>query len=220
MKTNKLSIPPPCHPTWNRYEDYLRSEVHEIIALGFAAARKRITASLHEEVITQYIAESIQGIFNSSQAPDFVDNYNLKEESPINHTHHLGKNRKKTDLVIEHQHAGLRPRPWFIFESKRLKTPSNTVAKYCGNSGIERFVDCRYASAYPEAGMLAYVQSDDIKTWETRLLSKLKKSKKLFLKLPVSRVNIVKMFTDEWHTRHHRLNGQSIDIYHILLDCR
>jgi len=61
-----------------------------------------------------------------------------------------------------------RPRPKYHFEAKRLRKPQS-IKDYCGEDGLQCFLSSRYAQESDEAGMLGYVQCDNISTWVERL---------------------------------------------------
>lgn len=211
------SLPP--NPTWKKYEDYLRRETHQLIAWGYESARLQINSALEEEVITEYIASAIQNRLEDFDSPEFVDNYSIKEENPVREQGKTGKRRRRTDILIEHHKQGLRPRPCYIFESKRLSRTKYLIDKYCGYNGMERFVDERYAKDYPEVGMLGYVQSDTIDYWEIQLQNFLSTAARLSVQKPLRKITVVPSLTNEWITNHWRISCSPLEVYHIFLDC-
>lgn len=83
------------------------------------------------------------------------------------------------------------------------------------------FISGLYASRYPEAAMLGYIQSDSIEYWQKKVTTEIdKKASVLRLRTPQQHVKIIDDFPGEWISEHDR-DGveQPITIYHILLEC-
>ena len=81
-----------------------------------------------------------------------------------------------------------------------------------------------YASESDEAGMLGYIQCENINTWLVRLkvaIDQDHQDKNEMLLLPPQRnIQVVDAFPLEWISTHDRYTGKSIVIHHVLLDYR
>jgi hypothetical protein len=121
--------------------------------------------------------------------------------------------------------------PRLIPQNKRTKRLNYSKAyqregNYIGKKGMCRFIlkgeYAEYTKNYPEIGMIGYVLSDIEKQWYLRLREAIEREHKMLkLKSSQNDVSIVDAFTLEWVSEHERENiERSINIYHILLDCR
>jgi hypothetical protein len=84
----------------------------------------------------------------------------------------MEKDRLRLDIQIEC--CGIRPKPRYTFEAKRLRdddkaSVSDSLGHYLGNNGVGRFVAGRYDSDSPEAAMLGLIQAHDADVWLTYL---------------------------------------------------
>ena len=93
---------------------------------------------------------------------------------------------------------------------------------YLGEDGLQCFLRGRYAHESDEAGMLGYIQCDNISIWVERLQLAIDQScqdkNEILLLSPQRNVRIVDAFPQEWMSKHDRHTGKSIVIHHILLD--
>jgi len=207
----------------DRYWPEFRLHVHKLIAWGYEDARSRIRQDHEEEEITGFIAEAIQKRLSFPSCPRWCQRYTLKEDNPVPGKGLTGKHRKVPDFIFE---ITVPPRPWYIFEAKRLRQHKNfRESYYLGDKGLGRFLRGEYASNYPEAGMIGYVQCDTLDDWRDRLKQyivedmKKKKNCKVHSNSDPREEQILSVFPEEWVSEHERLTGEGIAIYHILLDC-
>jgi hypothetical protein len=208
MTTNNINA------QWvNLYEKSFRKDAHQLLAWGYQDSLSQIHANLEEEEITGFIGEAIKEKLNDPYTDERFDRYFFNEEQPQSSQGRTGKGRFRLDIVI--QYSGSKPRPEYIFEAKRLRKGSHSIGKYTGKDGMQCFIDGRYASQYPEAAMIGYLQSNDYSYWEKELRRKFNDDKNSQLK----QIKIICSLPYEYFSKHKRRSGQSIIIYHIFLNC-
>jgi hypothetical protein len=205
--------------TLNSYDYGFRRDSHQLLAWGHQDALPNIHCKLLEEEITGLIADAIKNRLNNHATPEKFDRYSINEEMPISVEGRTGKKRRRLDLVIVSGYS--RPRPTYIFEAKRLKKNGFPIGLYLGEDGLQCFIKKVYASKYPEAAMVGYVQSDTASYWEAELLRSFKatSSRDLRVKRILEKVNVLPSMTDVWFSEHEREELDSITVYHIFLDC-
>jgi hypothetical protein len=204
----------------NEYWSTYRQHVHTLLAWGYVDSRDKIQTTPDEPAITGFIAEAIQTRLNALDCPQWCNQIAIHDDPPVPGQGRAGRKRLRPDIVFES--VDKRPRPLYHFEAKRLGKRQGTNP-YLGQDGIQCFLDGRYAQDYDEAGMLGYVQSEDISIWTGKLQKAIHKdfqSKNtiLLFSTPCT-VQIIEAFPQEWISKHSRPSGKNITIYHILLDC-
>jgi|GEM_PF-369192 len=196
-----------------------RQHVHTLLAWGYAASRNRVQARHDEPDITGFIAEAIQSILDDPDSPSWCDQIAIKDDPPIPGGGRTGRKRWRPDLIFESVER--RPRPKYHFEAKRLRK-EQSIDTYLGEDGLQCFLSGRYAHECNEAGMLGYVQCDDISAWVERLQWAIDQDSQdkneLLLLSPQRNFQVIDTFPREWLSKHGRRTGQSIAIYHLLLD--
>jgi hypothetical protein len=202
--------------TVDAYDYGFRRDAHQLLAWGYQDALQQIHCNLMEEEITGLIVEAIEQRLNDPTTPEKFDRYSVEEEKPISIEGRTGKNRRRLDLVVVSGHS--RPRPKYIFEAKRLRKNGYPIGKYVGEDGLQCFSKGVYASQYPEAAMVAYLQSDTASYWEKELKRTIN-SDLSCTKQPSVQVSVVESIPDVWVSEHERKQLSSIVIYHIFLDC-
>jgi hypothetical protein len=184
---------------WSTY----RQHIHTLLAWGYADSRNRVQAKHDEPAITGFIAEAIQDRLDAFDSPPWCDQIVIKDDPPIRGRGRTGRERRRPDLIFESVER--RPRPQYHFEAKRLRKPQS-INDYLGKDGLQCFLSGRYAHESVEAGMLGYIQCDDISTWVERLqlaIDKDSQSKNEFLLLPPLRnIQLVDAFPQEWMSLH------------------
>lgn len=200
---------------WSTY----RQHIHTLLAWGYADSRSRVQAKDEEPAITGFIAEAIQNRLDAIDSPLWCDQIAIKDDPPISGGGRTGRKRWRPDLIFESVER--RPRPKYHFEAKRLRK-QQSINDYLGIDGLQCFLSGKYAHESNEAGMLGYIQCDDISTWVERLQLAIDldgQDKNEFLLLPPQRnIQIVDVFPHEWLSKHNRHTGKSIAIHHLLLD--
>ncbi len=207
---------------WREYDLSFREDAHQLLAWGYLAARPLITSGQEETDITGFIAETIQAKLDSPEIDERFNRYSLKEENPIAGEGRTGKRRMRLDITIESsQRPRNKIRPHYIFEAKRLCRPNQTLGDYLGDEGVLRFLQGRYAAAFPEVAMVGYVQTDTIIHWVTALGTRFDKDSvnRFRITEKLSQVPVIPHLTDEWMSGHIRESKMPITIFHIFLDC-
>jgi hypothetical protein len=83
------------------------------------------------------------------------------------------------------------------------------------------FISGRYACSYHEVAMIGYVQTETLELWQTELQGRVKsKAKDLNLESTDNPLKFDSAFPLEWVSIHRRDQRGSIQIFHLLLDCR
>ena len=196
-----------------------RQHIHTLLAWGYADSRSRVQAKHEEPAITGFIAEAIQNRLDAIDSPSWCDQIAIKDDPPIPGGGRTGRERWRPDLIFESVEK--RPRPKYHFEAKRLRK-QQSINDYIGEDGLQCFLSGKYAHESNEAGMLGYVQRDDIRTWVKRLQLAIDQDcqdkNEVLLLSPQLTIQIVDAFPQEWLSKHNRHTGKSIAIHHLLLD--
>jgi hypothetical protein len=211
--------PSSAKPDWSVYEKFFRRDAHQLLAWGYEDARSEIKSDQEETTITGFIIRAIRKRLNSFDTPEKYVRYAVMEDNPIEGEGREGKERRRLDINIECCKRG--PRPQYIFEAKRLRKSSHAIGYYAGDEGLKRFVQGKYATDYPEAAMVGYVQSDTPDYWMKQLSGKLKKDTtgEFGVKEKLGKGIVLPSLPDEWVSKHERTGNTPIVIYHVLLDC-
>lgn len=196
-----------------------RQRVHMLLAWGYVASRSRVQAEHEEPDITGFIAEAIQSILDDPNSPGWCDQIAIKDDPPIPGGKRTGRKRWRPDLIFESVER--RPRPKYHFEAKRLHR-EQSIGVYLGKDGLQCFLSGKYAHEYNEAGMLGYVQCNNINAWLAKLQGAIDQDSQnrneLLLLSPQGNSQVIDAFPQEWLSKHSRNTGKSIVIYHLLLD--
>ena len=200
---------------WSAY----RQHIHTLLAWGYTDSRPKIQAKHDEPAITGFIAEAIQNRLDAIDSPSWCDQIGIKDDPPIPGGGRTGRKRWRPDLIFESKER--RPRPKYYFEAKRLRN-QQSIKDYLGEDGLQCFLTGRYAQESDEAGMLGYVQCDNISTWVERLQLAIDQDchdkNELLLLSPQCDIQVVDAFPQEWMSKHDRHIGKSILIHHLLLN--
>ncbi len=200
---------------WSTY----RQHVHTLLAWGYADSRNRVQAQHDEPAITGFIVEAIQARLDAPDSPPWCNQIVVKDDPPIPGGGRTGRKRWRPDLIFESVER--RPRPKYHFEAKRLRK-QQSINDYLGEDGLHCFLSGRYAYESDEAGMLGYIQCDNISSWVERLqlaIAQDSQGKNEFLLLsPQRNIQVVDAFPQEWMSKHGRHTGKNIVIHHLLLD--
>jgi hypothetical protein len=120
-------------------------------------------ASEEEPSITGLLVERAKAIIESVHAEDWMEHLCVLDDPPQNdQPDRRGKRRPRIDIEFEQARRG--PRPRFHVEAKRLYR-SDSLTEYLGATGLGMFLDGEYASTWPSAGMLGYVQNRACADW-------------------------------------------------------
>ncbi len=201
------------------YDYGFRRDAHQLLAWGYQDAFPEIHCNLQEEEITGLIVKAMEKRLDNPSTPDKFDRYSIDEEKPIAVEGRKGKKRRRLDLVVVSGHS--RPRPKYIFEAKRLRKNSYPIGKYIGKNGLQCFVKEVYASQFPEAAMVGYIQSDTASYWESELKRSFDGDLNDDLRIIklLQKVQVLSSIPDIWVSEHERITGSLVAVYHIFLNC-
>lgn len=134
-----------------------------LLVRAHAALDSKALRSAEEPDITGCLIEQAKELTESEDAEDWLEHLEVIDDQPQNDVpDRLGKRRPRIDIEFVRTGRGRRAR--FHVEAKRL-CRSDSVGEYLGAGGIEMFLTGSYASKWPWAGMVGYVQSDDMAKW-------------------------------------------------------
>ena len=200
---------------WSTY----RQHIHTLLAWGYANSRNRVEGKHEEPDITGFIAEAIKDRLDAPDSPPWCNQIGIDDDPPIRGGGRTGRSRWRPDLIFESVER--RPRPKYHFEAKRLRK-QQSIKDYLGEDGLQCFLTGRYSHESNEAGMLGYIQCDNISTWVERLQLAIDQDchdkNELLLLSPQCDIQVVDAFPQEWMSKHDRRTGKSIVIHHLLLD--
>ncbi|MEM7530806.1 MAG: hypothetical protein AAF639_01410 [Chloroflexota bacterium] len=206
---------------YGRYSDNFRKNAFQLIDWGYQDAIDKIRSTIEkdqvEDDITEAIANAIENRLCTEEGPRWLNQYTIKNESPIKSKERTGKKRQRVDILIE---STSQWRPQYLFEAKRLRKNGYGIGKYIDKKGMGCFITGAYGERYDEAAMLGYVQSGTVASWKKDIWDRIDQdATNLDLNPPQKDFN-TSSFNDVWLSNHDRsLVGRPIDIYHILLDC-
>lgn len=201
------------------YDYGFRRDAHQLLAWGYQDVLPQINCNLTEEEITGIIVEAIEKRLDDPSTPEKFDRYSIDEEKPISVEGRKGKKRRRLDLVVVSGHS--RPRPKYIFEAKRLRKNGYPISEYVGKDGLQCYIKGIYASQYPEAAMVGYIQSDAAIYWENKLKRRFNHdpNNDLCIKQILQKTQVITSLPDAWVSEHERVVSASITVYHIFLNC-
>ena len=210
---------------WDDYVTVLREDAHRLLAWGYADARSMLRTARDEYDLTGLLADAMDRRINNPVTPYRFSLYSIHNERPVSPAAEMGKDRPKLDIQIER--CGMRPKPIYTFEAKRMRddkkaSASECLLQYLGDNGVGRFVAGKYERERAEAAMLGCVQAHTPEHW-------IKLIERAFNDDSANgRFNIVERFkpcsvipeiTNEGSTVHRRITGSTIRLLHILLSC-
>lgn len=129
---------------------------HEVLEVGSLQGAE-------EPHITGLLVKGAKELAEMEDAEPWLEHLEIIDDPPQNDIpDRLGKARPRIDIEFVRTGRGKRPR--FHVEAKRLYR-SDSISEYFGAGGLEMFLSGTYASQWPSAGMLGYVQSDNNSAW-------------------------------------------------------
>jgi hypothetical protein len=180
--------------------------------------------SEEEPSITGLLVERAKAIIESDNAEDWMEHLCVLDDPPQNdQPRRRGKRRPRIDIEFEVARRGKRPR--FHVEAKRLYRP-DSLTEYMGPTGLGMFLDGAYASVWPSAAMLGYVQNRTCADWLADLIGRLFAAEALLrlctsnraLSSPNWETPGLEQVRTSCHTRTPEHLG-AIQVFHLLLDC-
>jgi hypothetical protein len=177
-----------------------------------------------EPSITGLLVQRAKAIIESDYAEDWMEHLCVLDDPPQNdQVERRGKRRPRIDIEFEQARRGTRPR--FHIEAKRLYR-ADSLTEYLGSTGLGMFLDGAYASAWPSAGMLGYVQNRTCADWLVDVTGRLSAAEALLRLCTNERASSspnwetpgLELVWTSCHTRTPEHLG-AIRIFHLLLDC-
>lgn len=93
------------------------------------------------------------------------------------------------------------------------------VDQYINRNGIISYVEGKYASQLPVAGMIGFVFDQTIDTVKKRINEKLRKHAVIITEEFLNPVRLLNNFPNSYKSKHRRMKKlSSIELYHLLLD--
>lgn len=132
--------------------------------------------NFEETDITGHLIAHIQKFLFTPHAPEWTEQFAIKENSPLNVPDRSGKTRPLVDMEFEFT---ARLRMHYRVEAKWIGAEKRSLGSrmgYLGEEGIGRFLSNYYPVKIGHAGMLAYVHSDDEATWAKKIRDKLRRN--------------------------------------------
>lgn len=158
-------------PSDEHQEIYRRAFVQSCLLLIVRAHERLDTNSLRsseEPHITGLLVNGARELLEAENAEPAFEHLEVMDDPPQNDiADRVGKARPRIDIEFVRTGRGTRPR--FHVEAKRLYR-SDSVNEYFGLGGLGMFLNGSYASRWPSAGMIGYVQNENRATWFIRLL--------------------------------------------------
>lgn len=214
-------------PNWDEYLAVLREDAHLLLAWGYNDTRRELPNARDEYDITDLLADAMERRINDPLTPERFTLYSVHNERPISPAGQRGKKRPKLDIQI--QRNGVRPKPYYTIEAKRLRdddkcTASDSLAHYLGDEGIGRFVAGVYDPEAVEAAMLGCIQAHDAKFWLECIASAFAEDvssgrNKLRIIEQFCRCQIIAEILEEASSAHRRNNSSTIRLLHIMFFC-
>ncbi len=187
-----------------------------LIALGYARMKPSVFAVAEEDTITGELTKEMNAVLEDDAAPDWTQHYSVQEQVRANTPGKEGKARPIVDIEFERHKRGRRPR--LRFEAKR-RGPNPTAAGYLGDGGLGAFVTGYYNRTHSDAGMLAYVQSEDGITWAAKLARACAwRAASLALLEPWAAFSVEGAPPFTYRTRHRSNSNTQLDVLHVLLE--
>jgi hypothetical protein len=214
-------------PLWDEYLAALRKDAHLLLAWGYSDARRELPNARDEYDITDLLAAAMEQRINDPLTPERFTLYSVHNERPVSPARQRGKERPKLDIQI--QRNGVRPKPCYTLEAKRLRDDDtagaiDSVRHYIGDQGVGRFVTGAYDPGAVEAAMLACIQAHDAEFWLGHFAAAFSEDvssgrNRLKIIEQFERCQIIADLPDEASSTHHRNDGSAIRLLHIVISC-
>ena len=147
------------------YRHVFVKHVRQLIQLGYERLNPADYSKTQEPAITGELCTKIDEVLNCDKE-DWMHFYSVYDDPPENDDVRKGKQRKRVDLRFDSSQT--QPRGRFRFEAKRLGR-DHTAKVYLVAEGLGCFLRGDYAKDEDHAGMLGYVQSEELQTWGDKI---------------------------------------------------
>jgi len=148
------------------------ARVHEVLEGGYRRLKCDDYATEEEPAITGDLRKAMHDFLRDLSAPDWADYISVHDDPPVDDGERKGKRRNRIDLRVDSSTP--RPGASFSFEAKRLAR-GFTVGKYLGEDGLGSFLCGDYAQEDDDAGMIGYMQDDDVAYWSGEIVATIQK---------------------------------------------
>jgi hypothetical protein len=185
---------------------------------GYAGLKSHDLQAAEEPHITGEIVRSIREVLEAENAEPWMHAFDIHDDPPQNIAGKFGKRRPRID--IEFVGVSRRPRHHFHIEAKRLYR-AGSINEYFGDDGLGMFIAGTYAADESSAGMIGYVQTEDINAWLGRLATGFaRRVDRLRVCTALQSVTDYQDIAAVQVSGHERNIGTlgRIDIYHLLLE--
>jgi hypothetical protein len=200
------------------YRDAFRREVFLLLAMGYDHLISAQYRTWEEPDITGELVRAVRQVAEDPASPRWTMRYAIYDDPPLNDGERFGKRRKRIDIQFEL--TDVRPRPRYYFEAKRLSRKAHTGA-YRGPKGMGEYLAGNYARDSHEAGMLAYVQTENQSAWADRISAVIAKRAGAVMLCQDgqwTRVDMTAKLQHIYRTKHNRpALGRPITLFHIFL---
>lgn len=152
------------------YVEVFRCRCFQLIHTGYRRLVPKSLRAEEEPAITGELVKSIREAMNVTEAPEWMDHFTVRDNSPLNVAGRTGKSRRVVD--VEFEFTDHRPRARYLLEAKWIGTQKRSLGDkkgYLGAEGIGCFLFDKYPVNIGHAGMLGYVHSDDEATWAKKI---------------------------------------------------
>ncbi len=120
-----------------------------------------------EPTITGLLVMRARELTEMDDADPWMEHLEILDDPPQNDSSdRLGKARPRIDIEFVETKKGKRPR--FHIEAKRLYR-SDSINEYFIEGGLGMFLKGAYASDWPSAGMIGYVQTKNCSHWQSAI---------------------------------------------------
>lgn len=200
--------------------------VHQLLALAYdrmgTAGKWSKWSPMKEEDISGEMARHIDEVLDGLSKP-WMRFLSLEPERHVDEPHvpmrkrRIGKHRRRMDFRFRCRERS--PILRFVYEAKLL-TDSGSYQDLIGESGLQRFLDSRYARNDEVAGLLGYVQISTEATHAQRVEAALMSDKSAYRLSPTGDWKPVKwpgLALCSFTTKHTRPRLAEIEIYHTFL---
>ena len=196
------------------YAEELRFHAVTFVWLGFGQLNASGLSTAEEDHITQELVRAMKLIQVDPASPEWVDRYQIHEQSPQVVDGKIGKRRPKMDIEFECHRRRVRPK--LGFEAKRLGN-GKSVGDYLGVEGLAAFVNGYYPTTHGEAGMLGYIQEASVESWASKLSAELTRRAKAHAVKAAWAENGAREGQRFYSTTHQSNGAARLIITHILL---
>jgi hypothetical protein len=209
------SMAPHTTVTENR-DDYNAAFIRNVHFLLESAYQKLTPGQFYkseEDDITGALCDVMRELTEVAPTQRWMHCFHVEDQHPVSGNRRAdglerrGKRRPKIDIRLVYK--SFLPNPTYCIEAKRLYR-SDSISEYISGEGIGAFTCGEYAKSDATAGMLAYIQAQDEKSWLLKLRRHISLAQ---IAMPLGPKSC-------FCSSHQREDGSKIAIIHVLFDFR